>query len=97
MIKVFSLPYGDLASRTLAVPYRQKLENALAEDRTSIIQVDLQNVQSISESYADEIFGILVKEFGVDIVLDRMKLINADEYVLESIASVIDRRMSNYC
>ena len=96
MIKVFSLPYGDLASRSLAVPFRQMLETALSEDNSSTIELDLKAVQSISESYADELFGILVKEFGIDTILDRMKILNADDYVLESIASVIDRRATNY-
>lgn len=91
------MPYGDLASRTLAVPFRQMLETAFIEDKSSIIELDLKAVQSISESYADELFGILVKEFGVETVLDRMKIINADDYVLESIASVIDRRATNFC
>ena len=97
MIKVFNLPYGDLASRTLAVPFRQMLETAFTEDDFSTIQVDLKDVQSISESYADELFGILVKEFGVETILDRMKIVNADDYVLESIASVIDRRATSFC
>lgn len=91
------MPYGDLASRTLAVPFRQMLETAFIEDKSSIIELDFKAVQSISESYADELFGILVKEFGVETVLDRMKIINADDYVLESIASVIDRRATNFC
>lgn len=97
MIKVFSLPNGDLASRTLAVPFRQMIERAFSEDESSTIELDLKAVQSISESYADELFGILVKEFGVETVLDRMKITNADDYVLESIASVIDRRATSFC
>lgn len=97
MIKVISLPFGDLASRSLAVPYRHMLETVFHEDKFTTIEVDLKEVQSISESYADELFGILVKDFGVETILDRMRIINADEYVLESIAAVIDRRSSNYC
>lgn len=88
------LPSGDLASRGLAIPFRQQIEKLISTN--SIVELDLSKVQSISESYADELFGILVKEFGLEIILDRMKIINADDYVLDSIASVIERRSKIY-
>ncbi|MGQ1214784.1 STAS-like domain-containing protein [Acinetobacter baumannii] len=49
-------------------------------------------MDSISESYADELFGMLVKEYGLETILNRMKIINGDDYLLGSIASVIQRR-----
>ncbi len=51
-------------------------------------------MDSISESYADELFGMLVKEYGLETILNRMKIINGDDYLLGSIASVIQRRAS---
>jgi len=88
------LPSGDLASRGLAIPYRLKIEEILSTESDVVIKVDLSEVESISESYADELFGMLVKEYGLDVILDRMKIINADDYMLNSIASVIQRRAS---
>lgn len=91
--RAFSLPSGDLASRSLAIPYRLEIEKLLStNNRDTIIQIDLEHVESISESYADELFGMLVKEHGIDTILDRMKIVNADDFIISSIASVIQRR-----
>lgn len=95
-INAFILPSGDLAARRLAIPHRLEIEKLLNSNFNGVIELDLQNVASISESYADELFGILVKEYGLEPVLERMRIINADEYVLSSIASVIERRASMY-
>lgn len=94
-INAFILPSGDLASRGLAIPYRLEIERLL-NSNFNVIKLDLSNVASISESYADELFGILVKDFGLEQVLERMTIINADDYVLASIASVIERRAAMY-
>lgn len=87
------LPSGDLASRSLAIPYRLQIEELLSNHSCNIvIRIDLCHVESISESYADELFGMLVKEYGIDSILDRLEIINADDFIIDSIASVIQRR-----
>lgn len=89
---ILVLPLGDLASRSSAVPYRLQLEELLSSESQPVIKVDLCRVDSISESYADELFGMLVKEYGLETILNRMKIINGDDYLLGSIASVMQRR-----
>ncbi|AXI03865.1 STAS-like domain-containing protein [Aquirhabdus parva] len=89
------LPSGDLASRNLAIPQRQKIEEAISSQE-SVIEIDLRSVSSISESYADELFGVLVKTYGQETVLSHMKLVNADDFILHSIASVIKRRSQEF-
>lgn len=86
----FKLPAGDLASRHLAIGERHKIEVYL-KDRY-LISVDLSGVASISESYSDELFGILVAKFGVEDVLSHIRIQNADPIILRSIATVIKRR-----
>lgn len=93
----YQLPKGFLASRALAIPHRNNIEQAFHSIEIMKIQIDLSEVESISESYADEIFGVLVAEFGYEDVLNKIQINNAKEYVLENIAIVIDRRSNMVC
>lgn len=86
----YRLPKGDLASRNLAIPQRLKIETLLQEGIS--INIDLAGVQSLSESYSDEIFGVLVVKHGKAKVLRSLKIINASPSILKSIAKVIQRR-----
>lgn len=93
----YELPKGFLASRKLAIPHRHYIEKAFTNNTVMKIQIDLGGVESISESYADEIFGVLVEEFGFEDVLSKIQITNAKKYVLENIAIVIDRRAHEIC
>lgn len=93
----YDLPKGFLASRKLAIPHRNHIEQALKNSEIMQIQINLSGVDSISESYADEIFGVLVEEFGCEKILSKIQIKNAKDYVLENIAIVIDRRANLLC
>ncbi|RDL25093.1 STAS-like domain-containing protein [Serratia fonticola] len=84
------LPSGDLASRRLAIAERQKIEFYL-NDKVRV-EVDLKGVESISESYSDELFGVLVAKLGLAAVLELLKVSNANNSALKSIATVMQRR-----
>ncbi|MFW0767233.1 STAS-like domain-containing protein [Trabulsiella odontotermitis] len=86
----YKLPEGDLASRNQAIPQRHKIELLIKEGNS--VDLDLSGVFSISESYSDEIFGVLVVKFGVSKVLNQVKIRNASPSILRSIAKVIQRR-----
>ncbi|OFU96942.1 hypothetical protein HMPREF3119_15320 [Morganella sp. HMSC11D09] len=84
------LPGGDLASRRLAIPKRYQIENAI--DGVSPVLLDLSDVKSISESYADELFGVLTVKYGHEFLLKNIKIIGAPKSVIQNIAIVIQRR-----
>ncbi|KAB7676545.1 STAS-like domain-containing protein [Plesiomonas shigelloides] len=86
----YKFPAGDLASRTQAIPQRHQIEALLKTGET--VDLDLSDVLSLSESYSDEIFGVLVVKFGVVQVLSQIKVRNASPSILRSIAKVIQRR-----
>ncbi|MFJ5318293.1 STAS-like domain-containing protein [Pectobacterium versatile] len=86
----YKLPCGDLASRRLAIAERHKLELFLTEGKT--VKLDLEDVLSLSESYSDEIFGVLVVKLGANTVLKNIRIENASPSILKSIAKVIQRR-----
>jgi uncharacterized membrane protein len=86
----YKLPEGDLASRNQAIPQRHQIEVLIRG--SNVVDLDLSGVYSISESYSDEIFGVLVVKFGVTKVLSQVKIRNASPSILKSIAKVIQRR-----
>jgi len=88
------LPSGDLASRRLAIAERQKIEFYL-NDKVRV-EVDLKDVESISESYSDELFGVLVAKLGLTAVLELLKVSNANNSALKSIATVMQRRNNEH-
>jgi hypothetical protein len=87
----FSLKSSDLASRRLAIIERNKIEKYI-KNNSAIVSIDMTHVSSISESYSDELFGVLVIRYGAQNVLNCLKLNNAKKHVLLSIAQVIKRR-----
>ncbi|MBS1206477.1 MAG: hypothetical protein H6R25_3376 [Proteobacteria bacterium] len=87
---IYKLPSGDLASRRLAISERHKLEGHLRLGER--VRLDLSDVLSLSESYSDEIFGVLVVKLGADAVLSNVKIEKASPAILKSIARVILRR-----
>lgn len=87
---IHKLPEGDLASRNLAIPQRHKIELLLKQGNA--INLDLSGVLSLSESYSDEIFGVLVVKHGQKKVLSSLRVSNASPSILKSIAKVIQRR-----
>lgn len=82
----------DLASRILAAKERACIEGLLSQNE--MVQIDLGQVASISESYADELFGVLVLDHGLDYVARHIRFVNADDTVLRPIAIAMKRRDS---
>lgn len=80
----------DLASRNLAARQRKEILSRMSGQQKFII--DLRNVQSVSESFADELFGVMVLEKGSKFVTTNVKIVNASDSVLRSIAIAIQRR-----
>lgn len=86
---------SDLASRVTARNLRFKAEQAIAIGKIAV--VDLTNVISISESYADELFAVLVENYGLEWFSNNIKLRCEpnSEHVLLTVATAIRRRLEN--
>lgn len=83
-------PVGtDLASRRSASLLRLNIQDIL--DNGCIATLDFSNVKSISESYADELFGILTLEYGLEVI----SIENADKSILLEIVKAIRRRIDD--
>jgi hypothetical protein len=91
-MEAYTFQRTDLASRSLAAQERTQIENLLASN--DMVQVDLGRVASISESYADELFGVLVLKRGLEFVTQHLRIVNAADNVLRPIAVAMKRRTS---
>lgn len=85
-------PQGvDLASRRSASQLRQDVEKELIAGHKVIF--DLSNIESISESYADELFGILTLTRGVEVFGTLVAVRGAKPNVMQSLARAIKERL----
>ena len=89
--EIFRIESTDLASRSSAAKVRSSVEQTAALEGTAL--VDLSAVISISEAYADELFGVLVARHGLDWFADHVRLHGATPAVLSSIAGAVKLRL----
>lgn len=89
---IFTISETDLASRYSAARLRARVEDALAQ--TDAVIIDLKAVLSISESYADELFGVFAARHGLEELVRRIHIRNASESALVSIASAVKQRLN---
>lgn len=85
-------PVGtDLASRQSAALLRSNINTILTSGHR--VALDLSQVESISESYADELFGVLVLERGLVVFSKAVSVRGATRSVLRRIAGAIRERL----
>ena len=85
-------PLGtDLASRRSAAILRADIDRFLQSYKRVVI--DLSNVQTISESYADELFGILARDFGLESFSRLISIRGASADVLRRVAGAVKERL----
>lgn len=93
MDNILVIVESDLASRRSAARQRDCLVRLLEAHATAV--VDLSAVESLSESYADELFAVLIEEWGADPFFQRVFIRNARPPVIRSIAQAISHRFEN--
>ncbi len=91
--KVFSPEGTDLASRRSAAHLRNQVADVLKSGDK--VTFDLSNVVSLSESYADELFGVLVLEYGITEFVASVSIRGASRNVLRRIAEAIKERLEH--
>lgn len=89
---IIVLPDSDLASRAKARSYRETVNQIIAHGNK--VEFDFSNVFSISDSFADELFGVLASNIGREGISDYVKVINAKESIYKIIALNILNRLN---
>ena len=81
----------DLSSRTRAAALRIQILRGVARD--GISHIDFSSVRTVSDSFADEVFGVLAVEKGQDWFREHIKLINVAALPKEAILGAISGRL----
>ena len=83
----------DLSNRNTASSLRQSVLGAI-ESGCQIAQIDLSNVRTISDSFADELFVVMVESKDLDWFKEHISIIGANEGVRLTILEAIDQRIN---
>ncbi|WP_456451638.1 STAS-like domain-containing protein [Hydrogenimonas sp.] len=67
-----------VGSRQIGEAVRERIEQDL-EKGVDRITIDFAGVRSITQSFADEVIGILIRKFGSDYVRSRVFIVNHNE------------------
>lgn len=93
MKSILLSPLGtDLASRRSAAQLRSNIDAILATGDKVII--DLSHISSLSDSYADELFGILALERGLSVFSILIAIRGATDSVIRRVAAAIKSRVA---
>jgi STAS-like domain of unknown function (DUF4325) len=87
----FAPEHTDLSSRRLASGLRHDVVASLRAG--DVVAIDLLKVESISESYADELFGMLAVGLGIDGFVQKVSILHANKHVLRVIAHALKERL----
>ena len=85
MTNTIRFPSGSLSSRAAAHPYRNAIGELLADDSVATVTANLDGVEYLSKSFADESIGVLVRFYGYD----TLRLVGGNRDVQKSIAEAI--------
>ncbi|RYC09874.1 STAS-like domain-containing protein [Ciceribacter ferrooxidans] len=80
--------YGN---RENAKPIRNRIYNIL-KNTNALVRVDMQDVEIVSSSFADEVFGKLSSEIGHDNFSRRVRIVQSNSTVAGLIARAIEQR-----
>jgi hypothetical protein len=83
----------DLASRQAAADLRAQVVQIVLSDNNNKVTLDFSNVLSISESYADELFGVLALRYGLEWLTNSVAIHHSSPFVFRAIASAIRQRL----
>lgn len=89
---VIKLLENSVATRVSAIPYRDRIIQAL-KDTDGIVKIDLENVEYMSSAFADECIGIIVKVFDFNTLQQRISLINGRQNVLNTLGKAALERV----
>lgn len=88
--------YGtDLSSRHRASELRAAIEYRVASGDVDRIVIDLRSVRTISHSFADELFAVLVLECGESWFRDHIGITQSSPSVRQTVLEAIQQRLEH--
>jgi len=68
-----------VGSRFSGEKIRVLIEDVLQKENK--IFLDFEDIENVTQSFADEVIGILIRAYGFDLIKEKIKLINANEKI----------------
>ena len=81
------LRQGNLATRENGLILRKEIEEALKTFDS--VFVDFDGINLVTQSFIDEVFGVLVREKGLSFIRNHIKIKDASDFVKSMIKFVI--------
>lgn len=82
-----------LSSRYNAGELRRNIVDILENQKQCYVSLDYSFVEVMSGCYADELFGVLALQLGYSELMQKVKVIGANEHILHTIAGAIKKRL----
>ena len=73
--------FDSLTMRESGLRVRIEIEKALEKEKDAIVILDFQGLELITQGFADEIVGVLIRKRGLSFVKERIKAININEFI----------------
>jgi hypothetical protein len=73
--------FSSLVARESGLEVRLKIEEELEKNKDAIIVLDFDGLELITQGFADEIIGVLIRRRGIEFVRKQIKAVNACEFV----------------
>lgn len=81
----------DVSSRSCAAEVRRQVLAAVDQDQSKV-EIDCSGVRTISDSFADELFGVLASEKGRDWFRDWIVVSHLGEFPRATVVEAIQNR-----
>ena len=79
------------SSRAKGALFRRQIKAALGGGATSAM-IDLEGIEAMSDSFADEVFGVLAAQHGKEWFKKHITLVNLTPTIREDLLAVLRRR-----
>lgn len=90
VIRMIDLSEGIdfIGSRQIGKVVREKIEKDI-KDGAKNSTIDFAGIQSVTQSFADEVIGILIRKYGATFIRDRVFLVNHNEDIRSTFNFVV--------
>lgn len=91
-LRIVKICGTDVSSRSRASELRRKI-TSLVSDTQSQVELNFRGVRTVSNSFADELFGVLARDNGNAWFRAWIVITNLDEFPRETIVESINNRL----
>jgi hypothetical protein len=73
--------FDSLTLRESGLRVRMEIEKELEKNKNAVIVLDFDSLELITQGFADEIIGVLIRRRGINFVREKVKVVNANDFI----------------